>query len=571
VFARRPSEGRRIPRAYYTRRKVGSGKTASIAREAPRAARGRLGLALAALALALLLATAAAWAAGRLRERSEIDAADARLASSLRAATAEVRSELGEAAARARVLSSSPAVQRDFLRENRAALARLAEAGETVAFELPGGEVVGTADSPLRRAVAVTDEHGRLLGRVVVAIPLDADLVERLRAAAAVPADDGLAVARGGQFVTGPPPAGDRRSMSVPLATGTDLRLVAFVPADPIEDATSATRRRVFLATLLTLALLALGWWAATRALARSPAAAAAGRRRADVFEADASGRRVREAVALVGEALAATHDPDALLPVILESAVGATGAVGARLVSEGAERFRAGRPERGGPPLTVSLDTEGEHVGSLLLYPPPGRPFTEDEGRLAHWLAAQASIALENARLHRTVEQQAITDHLTGLANRRRFSETLGLEVSRAERFGGSLALVLADLDDFKRVNDRYGHHTGDEVLRRFADLMRESVREFDLAVRHGGEEFAVLLPETDLDGGLRLAERLAGGLRRARFTAAAGQFSVTASFGVAAFPAATSAEQLVFAADQALYRAKREGKNRVVGADSG
>ena len=457
------------------------------------------------------------------------------------------------------------------MRENRAALARLAEAGETIAFEVPGGEVVGAAASPLRRAVEVTDERGRPLGRVVVAIPLDSDLVERLRRAAGVPEEDGFAVARGEHFVTAVPPDGDRRSMSAPLATGTDLRLVAFVPVDPIEDATSDTRRLVFLATLLTLALLALGWWAVAHVLTPRPAVAGAGRRRSDELEADTSGRRVREAVALVGEALAATHDPDALLPVILESAVGATGAVGARLVSEGAERFRAGRPERGGPPLSVSLDTEDEHVGSLLLYPAPGRPFSQDEGRLAHWLGAQASIALENARLHRTVEQQAITDHLTGLANRRRFSETLSLEVSRAERFSGSLALVLADLDDFKRVNDRYGHHTGDEVLRRFADLMRESVREFDLAVRHGGEEFAVLLPETDLEGGLRLAERLADGLRGAHFSAAAGAFSVTASFGVAAFPAANSAEQLVFAADQALYRAKREGKNRVVGADSG
>src|SRR5437762_981534 len=134
---------------------------------------------------------------------------------------------------------------------------------------------------------------------------------------------------------------------------------------------------------------------------------------------------------------------------------------------------------------------SENERVGTLLLYPAPGRPFSADEGRLAHWLAAQASIALENARLHRAVEQQAITDHLTGLANRRRFTESLSLEVSRAERFSGTLSLVLADLDDFKRVNDLYGHQVGDQVLRRFAEVMLESVREFDLAVRHGGEEF--------------------------------------------------------------------------------
>jgi two-component system, cell cycle response regulator len=102
--------------------------------------------------------------------------------------------------------------------------------------------------------------------------------------------------------------------------------------------------------------------------------------------------------------------------------------------------------------------------------------------------------------------------------------------------------------------------------VLRRFAELMRESVREFDLAVRHGGEEFAVLLPETDLEGGVRLAERLAQALRDERFTTRGGEeFSVTSSFGVSAFPDVSSAEQLMLAADRALYEAKKEGKNRV------
>jgi diguanylate cyclase (GGDEF)-like protein len=536
-----------------------------MAREAPRAARGRLGLALAFLALALLLATAAAWGAGRLRERSAADAADARLASALRAASAEVSSELEDAASRARILAASAPVQRAFLRRDRAALARLAERIPTVTFELPGERPVGAEASALQRAVEVMDD-GRVLGRVVVGVPVDEELVARLETAGGVPPGDELAIARGVEFVTPVPDDGERRSLSTALARGSALRLVASAPAHPIEDAAADMRRRVFLAALLTLGLLGLSWWLIAHAVATRPVIEPAQRRRSDEAAADLSGRRVREAVALVGEALAATHDPEALLSIILESAVGATGAVGARLVSEGTERARAGHPERGGPPLTVSLDTGDEHVGSLLLYPAPGDPFSEDEGRLAHWLAAQASIALENARLHRAVEQQAITDHLTGLANRRRFSESLGLEVSRAERFEGSVSLVLADLDDFKRVNDRFGHQTGDEVLRRFADLMRESMREFDLAARHGGEEFAVLLPETDLEGGVRLAERLAEALRDERFTTRGGEtFSVTSSFGVAAFPDVSSAEQLMLAADRALYEAKKEGKNRV------
>jgi diguanylate cyclase (GGDEF)-like protein len=520
------------------------------------------------------LALTAAWAAGRLRERSETTSADAHLASSLRAGQAEVRAELGQAGAQARVLAASQAVQRAFLQRDLGALATIAKRRSTIAFVLPNGEMTGRAPYSLRRAVEVTDRHRRLVGRVLVGLRIDQRLIERLREASGMKEDETLAVARGGRFVTRTPAGGEQRSMSTQLARGTGLQLVAFTPTEPIADATRETRWRVFLATLITLALLAVAAWSVLHYAAARPALRPAleqRRRRSDELDGD-SERRVGEAVALVGEALAATHDADALLPVILESAVGATGAVGARLVSGGAERFRAGRPEEGGPPLTLSLATEDEHVGSLLIYPSPGRPFTEDEGRLAHWLAAQASIALENARLHRTVEQQAITDDLTGLANRRRFSESLGLEVSRAERFGEPLALVLADLDDFKRVNDLYGHQVGDEVLRRFADLMRESVREFDLAVRHGGEEFAVLLPGTDLEGGERLAERLAESLRGTVFASHGEErFSVTSSFGVSAFPGAKSAEQLMLAADRALYRAKKEGKNRVVRASSG
>src|SRR5687768_15287405 len=231
-----------------------------MAREAPRAARGRLGLALAFLALALLLATAAAWGAGRLRERSAADAADARLASALRAASAEVSAELEDAAARARILAASAPVQRAFLRRDRAALARLAERIPTVTFELPGGRPVGAEASALQRAVEVMDD-GRVLGRVVVGVPVDEELVARLETAGGVPPGDELAIARGAEFVTPVPDDGERRSLSAALARGSALRLVASAPAHPIADAAADMRRRVFLAALLTLALLGLSWW----------------------------------------------------------------------------------------------------------------------------------------------------------------------------------------------------------------------------------------------------------------------------------------------------------------------
>jgi diguanylate cyclase (GGDEF)-like protein len=180
--------------------------------------------------------------------------------------------------------------------------------------------------------------------------------------------------------------------------------------------------------------------------------------------------------------------------------------------------------------------------------------------------LAAQAVIALDNARLHRIVERQARVDGLTGLANRRQLEDQLATELSRVERFGGTLAVVLADLDDFKRVNDRYGHPAGDVVLREFARTLEEGSRDIDTVGRWGGEEFVLLLPGTNLDGAAQLAERIRRSLEERLIHAGGeGPIPTTASFGVAAFSAPATAEAVLAAADSALYAAKRGGKNRV------
>jgi diguanylate cyclase (GGDEF)-like protein len=177
--------------------------------------------------------------------------------------------------------------------------------------------------------------------------------------------------------------------------------------------------------------------------------------------------------------------------------------------------------------------------------------------------------VALDNARLHRIVERQALVDGLTGLANRRHCEDTLADEVSRVERFGGSLAVVVTDLDWFKDVNDRHGHPAGDNVLREFAELLQETVRDVDLAGRWGGEEFVLVLPGTDLKGGAQLAERIRVALAdRIVLTAGGTPISVTASFGVAAIPPIKAASELFAAADEAMYEAKRSGKNRVTTA---
>jgi diguanylate cyclase (GGDEF)-like protein len=275
------------------------------------------------------------------------------------------------------------------------------------------------------------------------------------------------------------------------------------------------------------------------------------------------SGRRQLHPLALVGDAFAATRDADALFPVILDSAVAATGAAGASLTWNGIEVERVGElPGRNA--VTFPL-RNASGSGELILAVPTGGLRSSDRD-LVHSLVRQAEVALESARLHELVQQQALTDELTDLANRRRFHETLKAEITRARRFGGSVGLVLLDLDDFKQINDRYGHQAGDRVLVGIGATLRQRVRDTDLAARIGGDEFAVLLPHTDLSGCVELAEGIRATIERAIGWEITGETSVTASVGVAVYPAAASDEELMAAADGALYAAKARGRNCVV-----
>ena len=200
-----------------------------------------------------------------------------------------------------------------------------------------------------------------------------------------------------------------------------------------------------------------------------------------------------------------------------------------------------------------------------MLLYPPAGG-FDAEAERLAVWLASQAAIALENARLHHVVQRQAVTDELTGLVNRRRFMSALGSEIGRTSRTVPP-SIILSDLDDFKRVNDRFGHPIGDELLQAFADALREHVRDIDIPARLGGEEFAVLLPETPLEGARAVAQRLQEFLATSALLVVGGrEIRTTASFGVAELVEGEQADALLRRADAALYRAKADGKNQVV-----
>jgi diguanylate cyclase (GGDEF)-like protein len=191
-----------------------------------------------------------------------------------------------------------------------------------------------------------------------------------------------------------------------------------------------------------------------------------------------------------------------------------------------------------------------------------------DETGRLGQRLDELISGMQETQRL-------SVTDPLTGLGNRRRLAEELHLEIERAVRFGRSLGMLALDLDHFKTINDRYGHRTGDAVLVEVAARIRAAVREVDLAFRQGGEEFVILLPETDIAGSLTAAQRVWAAVRDSAFPVS-GQgaqetMSVTVSIGVAVFPRhARTAVDLLDAADQALYAAKAAGRDTVVVAGS-
>lgn len=186
---------------------------------------------------------------------------------------------------------------------------------------------------------------------------------------------------------------------------------------------------------------------------------------------------------------------------------------------------------------------------------------------RIAHGVLTTLDAAQTALRRQmETAELLARTDALTGLANRRAFDEVAQLEIQRAQRYGTPLTLVMADLDHFKAINDCHGHDAGDSVLQDFARILSASVRTVDLVGRWGGEEFAILMPGTDLQEATQAAERMRRQVEQSALSLAEGSCRYTASFGVAAFRSdMPTLASLLGRADAALYRAKAGGRNRV------
>ncbi len=315
---------------------------------------------------------------------------------------------------------------------------------------------------------------------------------------------------------------------------------------------------------------------------------------------------RLQDAMRRIGETFAANLDREGLLEIVVRTAVDGVGADAGRASVrpnasapleqvaltgsvdglEEAVRAAEAKVLETGEPCEATVDGVGAlshpmrrgddvhaRVSGVVSVARRERPFSIAERELFHYLAEQAAVSIENVGLHETVERQAVTDELTGLFNRRRFQEAMATEVERSKRFGQPVGLVLLDLDDFKAVNDTYGHQQGDLVLREVARVLRETSREIDEPARYGGEELAVVLPGTDLEGAYNLAERVRAGIEELSLPLLDGEgtLGVTASFGVATLPgSADDMRELVAAADEALYRAKRAGKNRTVRAEA-
>ena len=213
---------------------------------------------------------------------------------------------------------------------------------------------------------------------------------------------------------------------------------------------------------------------------------------------------------------------------------------------------------------LVVPIIMRQKVLGVLFLQDcVEARAWSIDDISLIGSLADQLSVAIENAELHQERERQAVIDGLTGVANRRSFNEMLAREFERAKRYDHPLSLVMIDLDHLKKINDTFGHQTGDEAIKAIGAVLRQSSRSVDLPARYGGEEFCVLLPNTEID----MAEQLAERLRRLINEVTIPQVgNISASVGVATYPQhADDPDILLKRADEALYLAKQSGRNQV------
>ncbi|MCK4387932.1 MAG: sensor domain-containing diguanylate cyclase [Dehalococcoidia bacterium] len=209
-----------------------------------------------------------------------------------------------------------------------------------------------------------------------------------------------------------------------------------------------------------------------------------------------------------------------------------------------------------------LPLIAKDKAIGSLIVASRHPNAYSKRHIMFLEHLASQIAMPIENSQLYAEVAEKARIDGLTGLLNRRSLDEVMASEISRCSRYGGVFSLIIIDLDNLKAFNDNYGHLAGDNLLREIGNLMRNSIRNADQAFRYGGDEFAILLPNTSIDAANRVAERTR---KQAASKVTAGNIQITASLGLASWPAnGISANEVIEAADMALYHAKRSGGNQ-------
>jgi diguanylate cyclase (GGDEF)-like protein len=615
------------------------------------------------IGLALVPLVSAGFLVLRLLQHDKVASVDNGLATAISAGGQAYTAQMAEADTLAATVAADLKVQgvfngtRDTIAKTylQGLLPRRAQDAE-VALLRDNRVVAGTVpDTPYLRGRVPVKAPGCKGCSVVIAEPFDAGLINDLGAGGSADTLQTIGIVVNGSVVastrqvTGPVDglafreatnadvagvAMRTMAVEVPCSKQHACSLVAMYPRSALNDAIDSQRFKILLPLILltliigVLAFAAADWMSrALNDLAERAMVLARGGARGDeldqlgaaidqistelssrVGELEAERGRFKETLQRYGETLAATHDLNALVGAVLDTAVQATRARGGRLLlydperGEAIEQARIGtaRGSRTDLPMVVAagIGLEGEALSAheakvvqapraMLAVPilrehqllglvttvdPEDGVFGDEDIESLSALAVQAGVAIENARLHRVVERQAVTDALTGLANRRQFYEVLGREYERAQRFGTPLSLILLDIDDFKQINDTRGHLAGDAVLHGVAATLAELIREIDMAARYGGEEFAILLPQTAQDGAAQLAERL-----RREIAARPIRFGpdeidgITASFGVAAGPEDSMTQiDLIASADAALYQAKRDGKNHVTVAEA-
>lgn len=214
---------------------------------------------------------------------------------------------------------------------------------------------------------------------------------------------------------------------------------------------------------------------------------------------------------------------------------------------------------------MCLPLVAHGQTLGVLVLDSARASAFRSPDTEALHSVADICAIAIQNAHSFERVQQMAEIDGLTGIYNRRHLERRLVAEFDRMARYEHGMAVLMVDIDHFKRVNDEFGHLLGDEVLRHISVLFTQNLRKLDILCRYGGEEFAILLPETTGENAKKVAEKLRRKIESHNFTGV--PRPVTVSIGHADYPAhGTTRDELIKAADEALYAAKQAGRNRVV-----